>query len=161
MHSKLIAIITVCSITSCKDKFWNDIPTAPICAVGGGDAWKTRVEHAADDWRLAFAYAGCSVIPFRMAENECHEVALIPSNEWYDRVAVGRAYQDTFGDRGRIEVSDGLEQSTEHSILLHEFGHAIGLVHNENIHSLMYPTVYADAIRNSDIAMAINELGCK
>ncbi len=131
-------------------QFWGNQPTATH------GSWIKSVNDGAAMWAAAFDL-NC---PFPFTEDLTNSVpgrkfiALVANEVWDKPGYTG------WTDSAGIRIS-GDNVYNKRAIIAHEFGHALGLVHNNRITSIMYPNI--NIIRSpdyQDLAEA-RAFGCK
>jgi hypothetical protein len=100
-------------------------PNVLLTPVSIDDTWRADVEWAAALW--ADALEGCVDVPFIVADDGGHEVALVQD---VDGEAAGTAHLT----EGWVEVEDGPSRAI---FLVHELGHVLGVGHLETSPSVM------------------------
>ncbi len=147
---KILLLLTACN-------GWGDT-LDPVNRVKGVDdaVWHSEVSQASNSWRDMMK-DGC--YPFHIArDGECgNHITLIPQDDWDHGDDVG-GIEYTFG--GYIEIV-GDSPYYRQPILMHEIGHAMGLEHDSNPLSIMYPTILGDTQPSpNDIRNAERVMGC-
>lgn len=120
--------------------------------------WTVMVDRAHEKWTTALAGVGCAD-PFSGAET--HPVELIDADQWSRTDADGYTTDEMIGVLGDVHAQL-LSQAYE-TVIPHELGHALGLVHVEPADDPL--SVMIAPARNRfpsalDVQHAAENLGC-
>lgn len=155
-----LALLIALALAGCVESTWDDVPSAPVHAEGGGEAWAGEVSRFVGAWSVTMEQAGCPR-PFELADDG-HPIVLVEVSDWDhgDNIAGMTFGEDVFGAVGHVEVKGDF--ATGHgAVLLHELGHAMGLEHvDQGLPSIMVPAPLEARIHPADIAAAACALGC-
>lgn len=126
----LLPLLSGCILTSSNT-------VTPI----GPSGWEDTVQEAIDVWEQ---FTGCEMA--NIGNNGDH-ISVVPVDDWTHPGYAGWSYY--WGDIEIIETS-----YTYLPLLLHEFGHRIGLYHSNDITSVMYTPVEVYEPNTADIIRA-------
>jgi len=152
-------------LASCTtDYAWDDVPTAIVTAHSEypehTTGWSEQVTKDMDSWNTVMVNVGCTA-PFVMGANG-NPVTLVRYSNWPANSNI-RGVTTSDGIKVRVPFFIINHRLLDHpAILLHEFGHAIGLGHSDSIHgaSIMTPEPTSDVITELDVKAAACLLGC-
>ena len=153
-------ILLALALSGCALDGWDDVPGAPVTPVAAPAAlaaWELEVASAVETWEIALATVGCEA-PFALSDDG-HAIFLVAPAAWsHGPTLAGIQFSDgPFDLRGWIEIRENTQRRDD--VLLHELGHALGLLHSDITPSLMDHQV-GQAIEPHDITAAACVLGC-
>lgn len=132
-----------------------------VLADGTDDpVWTDMVEVARAKWSGPLVEMGCED-PFRSSAQ--NDVILVPDASWHKPDAVGDTEDDQITIKGTPE--EMMESGAYESIVPHELGHALGLVHvwepSDNPESIMHTPADHTVPSTKDIENAAVAIGCR
>ena len=156
-------LLTMLTIAACGPRpyFQWDLGMHPraVLADGSTDArWTKMVDDARTEWSVPLAEMGCDD-PFR--GEDTNPVELVPDAQWTRPDAIGDTRSWGITVKGTM---DELEVNMSYTTILpHELGHALGLVHvgvDVDPDSIMHPTVDRTTPDMRDLENAARAIGC-
>lgn len=125
----VLLVLAACSAQSTPEQGWSDVPTALVTPSVAGAAdlveWATDVANAVEEWNVRLDAAGCPKA-FEVGEDG-HDVKGWLAVDWpHPTHYLGLT---DLGPRERMDVVANLPVERRHLTIMHELGHAMGLVH--------------------------------